>query len=87
MNTILNVIFVNTTETLYSNLFVYIQLISFELISKMVFSIEERELKFRQFIKLRAKGTSKSVILRSVGKKLNLDNKILLNKFQCGYKF
>jgi hypothetical protein len=36
----------------------------------MVFSIAEREIKFRQFIKLRANNTRKSQILRRVGKYL-----------------
>ncbi len=33
----------------------------------MSFTAEERELKFRLFIKLRAKNTSQSVIMRKVG--------------------
>ena len=37
-------------------------------IIKMVFSIEERELKFRKFIKLRAEKTQKSRILQIIGK-------------------
>jgi hypothetical protein len=36
----------------------------------MGLTLEERELKFRRFIKLRAKGTPQSVILREVGKNL-----------------